>query len=225
MRPPPRVPGAEVVAHQPQPHGFALGGGAGLIAVGLSERATEDIDAFSSAVTDVREAAEPVVAALEVGGLSVARDRFEQSFVRLMVTAGAARRRRQVRIELGRDWIEWPPTTTRLGTVLSPRELAANKALALFGRVRPRDLCDTAILSMSCDLEQVLIDAKVKDAGFSRPILAEMLRMVLTRDEPQWPPGIDLATVRAFGQRLVKALEDGDELHGLVADGSIWPDS
>jgi hypothetical protein len=215
---------AKTVLSASEPHGFALAGGAGLIAAGLSRRATEDIDAFSSAVTDVREAAEAVIVGLEVDGFAVARDRFEPSFVRLIVTAGAARRRRQVRVELGRDWIEWPPTTSRLGTVLSPRELAANKALALFGRVRPRDLCDIAILSTNYDLEQVLVDAKVKDPGFSRPILAEMVRMVLTRDEPQWPPGIDLDTVRAFGQRMVKALEDGDKLHGLVAEGPIWSD-
>ncbi|MGH9228558.1 MAG: nucleotidyl transferase AbiEii/AbiGii toxin family protein [Acidimicrobiales bacterium] len=203
------------------PHGFALAGGAGLVAAGLSRRATEDIDAFS-AVTDVREAAEAAVAALEADGLAVTRDRFEPSLVRLIVTAGTVRRRRQVRVELGRDRIEWPPTATRLGAVLSSRELAANKVLALFSRIRPRDLCDIAILSTGCDLEQVLLDATVKDPGFSRPILAEMTRMVLVEPDDLWPANIDLDTVRAFGQRFVKALEDGDDLHGLMADGPIW---
>lgn len=207
------------------PHGFALAGGAGLVASGLSIRATEDIDAFSATATDVREVAALVIAALEADGLTVAQDRFEPAFVRLIATAGAARRRRQVRIELGRDWIEWPVVTTTLGPVLSPRELAANKALALFARVKPRDLCDMAIISTHLDLEGVLLDAKAKDEGFSRPILAEMTRMVLARDAPQWPPGIDLDVVRRFGERFVKALEDGDTVQGLTPDGVIWSDA
>lgn len=216
---------ARIVLAATAPHGFALAGGAGLVASGVSTRPTEDIDAFSATVADVREAAEAVVVALEAEGFTVERDRFGEFFVRLIVIAGEARRRRQVRIELGRDWIEWPTVHTSLGAVLSPRELAANKVLALFARVKPRDLCDMAIVSIQRDLEQVLVDAKVKDPGFSRPILAEMTRLVLVEPDDLWPEGIDLDVVRGFGQRFVKALEDGATVQGLTPDGAIWSDA
>lgn len=206
-----------------EPYGFALAGGAGLIAAGLSTRPTNDINVFSWAVDDVREAADAVVAAIEADGLAVAPDQVFASSVRLMATAGEARRRRQVRVEVARDPIIWPPVQTRLGAVLSPRELAANKALALFNRVQPRDLCDIAILSTQFDLEDILRDAKVKDPGFWRPVLAEMTRMVLGQPEGLWPVSIDIDAVRAFGQRMVKALEDGDSLEGLKPDAPVLP--
>jgi hypothetical protein len=213
---------AKIVLAEAAPHGFALAGGAGLVAAGVSTRPTEDIDAFSWRASDVREAAQAVSGALEADGLIVERDRYEAGFVRLIATAGSARRRRQVRIELGRDYIEWPLVETRLGPALSPRELAANKVLALFSRVKPRDLCDVAILSTQYDLEQVLVDAKVKDPGFWRPVLAGYIRMVLVEPDELWPEGFDLDVVRAFGQRLIKALDDGEELRGLAPDGPIW---
>lgn len=215
---------ANIVLAATEPYGFALAGGAGLIAVGLSTRPTDDINVFSWAASDVREAADAVVISLDGHGLVVDRDQAFPSFVRLMVTAGEARRRRQLRIELARDRIHWPPVETRLGAVLSPRELAANKALALFNRVKPRDLCDIAILSTQFDIEQVLRDAKIKDPGFWRPVLAEMVRMVIDQPDERWPETLDIDAVRAFGQRLVKALEDGDMLHGLEPETSIWSD-
>jgi hypothetical protein len=205
-----------------EPQGFVLGGAAGLIALGLSDRPTDDLNLVTCAVDDVREAAEAVAAAFEADGLLVTPDHTFPSFVRLIVTAGEARRRRQVRMDLARDVIEWPPVETALGSVLSARELAANKALALYNRVKPVDLCDTAILSMQFDLEQVMRDAKIKDSSFWRPVVAEMIRMVLDQPDGLWPADFDLAAVRAFGQRLVKALEDGDPLHDVRADRSIW---
>jgi hypothetical protein len=205
-----------------KPHGFALGGAAGLIAVGLSTRPTDDLNAVTCSVDDVRQAADAVAAACEADELIVIRDHTFPSFVRLVATAGEARRRRQVRIDLAREIIEWPPVETRLGAVLSPRELAANKALALHNRVKPVDLCDIAILSMQFDLEQIMRDAKLKDPSFWRPVAAEMIRMILDQPHGLWPDGFDIATVRGFGQRLVKALEDGDALHDLRADHSIW---
>lgn len=200
-------------------HGFALAGGAALIATGESSRSTEDIDAFSPRTQDVRIAAEAVASALEADGLEVQPDRQAETFSRLMATAGSEHRRRQVRVELARDYIEWPLVETALGPALSPRELAANKLLALFSRIKPRDLCDVAILAGKYDLEEMLADAKVKDAGFSRPILAEMVHMVLREPEQRWPAEMDLAVVRDFGHQLTKALEAGEPTHSLRPNG------
>lgn len=214
---------AKLVLSAAEPYGFALAGGAGLVVAGLSTRPTEDLDAFSWATSDITEAAEAVIVALETDGFDVGRDRFGAGFVRLFaVDKDDKRRRRLVKIELGRDYREWPPIETRLGRVLSPRELAANKILALFSRVTPRDLCDTAILATQCDLEQVFTDASTKDSGFSRPILAEMIRMVLREPDSRWPMMMNRETVSDFGVRLAKVLENGEPVSGLTPEGSIW---
>lgn len=206
---------AKIVLAAATEHEFALSGGAALVATGLSSRPTEDIDAFSSRVSDVRVAAEAVTSALEAEGLKVEPDRQVETFVRLMATAGSEHRRRQVKVELARDAIEWPFVETSLGPALSPRELAANKVLALFSRIKPRDLCDVAILADQYDLEQILLDAKVKDAGFSRPILAEMVHMVMNEPDQLWPPAMDLDVIRNFGFRFARALEAGEPVAGL----------
>lgn len=214
---------AKIVLSAAEPYEFALAGGAGLVAAGLSARPTEDLDAFSWAVTDVREAAEAVIAALEIGGFDVERERCGSNFVRMFATdADDLRRRRQVKIELGRDYIAWPPIDTRLGRVLCSRDLSANKVLALFSRIRPRDLCDVAILSTQCDLEQVLLDARTKDLGFSRSILAEMIHMVMAEPDSEWPTTLNSETVRGFGDQLAKALEEGEPVGGVKPAGSLW---
>ncbi|MGH9209176.1 MAG: nucleotidyl transferase AbiEii/AbiGii toxin family protein [Acidimicrobiales bacterium] len=215
---------AKIVLAAAEPYGFALAGGAGLVAAGLSPRPTEDIDAFSASVSDVRPAAEAVMAALAEEGFAVERLRSGQHFVRLMVTTGIERRRRQVKIELGRDYFEWAPITSTLGAVLSHRELATNKVLALFSRVAPRDLCDVATLSDQDDLEQMLVDAKTKDPGFSRPIMAEMIRRIATTDPEDWPPAVDVDAVRDFGERLAEALEAGKPVDGLAPNAPVWPE-
>jgi hypothetical protein len=214
---------ARIVLAAAEPHGFALAGGAGLVVTGLSPRPTEDIDVFTNVDGDVRPAAKAVAAALEAEGLQVEHERTSEYFVRLMITAGTERRRRQVKIELGYDYFEWPPVTTAVGQTESPRDLAANKMQALFGRALPRDLCDFATLAAQRDLEEMLVDAKTKDAGFSRPILAEMLRGLLSVPETRWPPDANVKAVVDFGRRLAEALEASRPLHGLAPTEAVWP--
>ncbi len=125
-----------------------------------------------------------------------------------MVTA-VGPRRSTFGVDLGRDYMEWPGTTTSLGPTLSPRELAAGKVLALFGRVQTRDLADVAALVEHFPLEDMLADAKVKDPGFSRPIMAEMIRRVIAIPDGDWPEGVDVKAVRRFGAELADSLEKG----------------
>jgi hypothetical protein len=184
--------------------GFCLAGGAALVASGLSDRPTRDIDAFTDRDLDITVAAQQAARALGDAGFDVQVERSLPGFATLLVTAG---RRSQFRIDLGRDHIEWPPVTTSLGPTLSPRELAANKVLALFGRVEPRDLADLAQLAAWCDVTDALADAAVKDPGFDPDVLAEMIRLVAARPDPEWPPGCDVGRLRAFGDGLVRLLE------------------
>lgn len=197
---------ARIVLRVAAPDGFHLAGGSGLVATHLTDRPTRDIDAFTPRDVDVAAVAERVSAALRGDGLGVDITSRSAVMAKLEVVAEDARRGRYG-VDLGRDWMEWPGTTTSLGPTLSPRELAANKVLALFGRVQPRDLSDVAALVGHFPLEGMLADARAKDPGFNRPILAEMVRLVVARPDPQWPVGVDIAAVRAFGLDLAKYLE------------------
>ncbi len=191
--------------------GFRLGGGAALVASRLSQRPTRDIDAFTAEDVDVSEVGADVAQALRDAGYEVAFTRRSPGFVSMTVTAGDARRGR-FEVDLGRDHIAWPTTTTSLGPTLSPRELAANKVLALFGRVQTRDLADVHALADHCDLESMLADAATKDSGFDRRVLAEMIRLVVARPEPEWPVDADVDELRRFGTWLAAALERGDSI-------------
>ncbi len=197
--------------------GFRLAGGAALVASHLTERPTRGIDAFTADDVDVSSVGDEVVDALRGAGYDVALTRRSPAFVSMTVTAGQARQSR-FEVDLGRDHIAWPTTTTSLGPTLSPRELAANKVLALFGRVQTRDLTDLHALAERFDLESMLADAAAKDEGFDRPVLAEMTRLVVARPEPEWPVGADVAELKRFGRWLATALERGEPL-ARPADG------
>lgn len=60
-------------------HGFALGGGLALVAHGVVDRPTEDVDLFSDRDGSVPAATELVRAALEQAGIDVEVDRRQRS--------------------------------------------------------------------------------------------------------------------------------------------------
>ncbi|HET6950917.1 MAG TPA: nucleotidyl transferase AbiEii/AbiGii toxin family protein [Acidimicrobiales bacterium] len=206
---------ARLVLQVAGPAGFHLAGGAALVACRLSDRPTRDIDAFTAGDVDVGAVGDAVAAALRRAGDDVVVNRRSSSFVSMTVTPGGARRGR-LEVDLGRDAIAWPTVTTALGPTLSPRELAANKVLALFGRVQPRDLADLQALAQRHDLPAMLADATSKDTGFDRRVLAEMVRLVVARPDPEWPVAADVDRLRRFGTALATALERGDALDDLT---------
>lgn len=59
--------------------------------------------------------------------------------------------------------------------MLAIEELAADKLLALFDRAQARDFIDVAALVERFGLDRLCDLAKEKDAGFSRPVLRDML--------------------------------------------------
>lgn len=197
---------ARTVLSVAAPDGFHLAGGAALVASHLTDRPTRDIDAFTSDDVDVGAVADRVADALRGEGYEVTIARRSAWFASLAVTAGESRQSR-LDVDLGRDAREWPGTTTSLGPTLSPRELAAGKVLALFGRVQTRDLADVAALVEHFPLEAMLADAKTKDPGFDRRIMAEMIRMVVARPNEDWPVGADIVALRRFGTELAATLE------------------
>ena len=64
---------AAIALRAAAPHGFALGGGNALIAHGIIERATQDVDVFSDEQGGVEAAADAVEAALRDAGFGTER--------------------------------------------------------------------------------------------------------------------------------------------------------
>jgi hypothetical protein len=190
------------------PDGFHLAGGAALVASNMTDRATRDINVFSAEDVDVGAVADVVSAALRDDGFEVEETRRLRGRATLVVTAVGPRRSTFL-VDLARDDIKWPGETTSLGLTLSPRELAANKVLALFDRVQTRDLADLAVLAEQFPLEDMLADAEAKEPAFSRRLLADWLRKVIASPNAEWPEGADVKALRRFGAELADSLEKG----------------
>jgi Nucleotidyl transferase AbiEii toxin, Type IV TA system len=199
---------ARIVLAVAEGDGFHLAGGAALVASNLSDRATRDVNVFTAEDVDVGAVAERVAAALRDEGFEVGEARRLDGRATLLVTA-VGPRRSTFAVDLVRDPMAWPGATTWAGPTLSPRELAANKMLALFDRVQPRDLADVAALAEQLPLEDMLADAEAKDPAFSRRLLVGWVRKVIAAPDAQWPEGVDVKAVRRFGVELAESLEKG----------------
>jgi hypothetical protein len=107
-----------------------------------------------------------------------------------------------MKIELGRDFQLFDSVETRLGPMLTIRELAANKVLAAFGRHQPRDLADLYSLSRVTSMDRTIVDAGDKDPGFDRQVFREMVRRTAAMPPDIWPKGSDVAVIRSFIEEL-----------------------
>jgi hypothetical protein len=180
----------------PESEGFLLAGGAGLVAVGLSERRTEDLDLFTTRVS-VELAADALEAALLDRSWRVARIHDTPTFRRLVVTTPDDA---EVLVDLARD--SGPldaATVTTFGPTYPAVELAAHKLLALFGRAALRDFIDVATVSVVFDRSELIDLARRIDAGFDENVLAEMVEMLgRYSDDEIREYGADPAELRAF---------------------------
>jgi hypothetical protein len=161
----------------PASAGFAVAGGAALIARGLITRPTQDVDLFllDTRLSTVTSAAAAFEAAMDQQGWSHNRTRDHQEFIRLFITDGHD----NLIIELGRDSPASEATdVTQLGPTLSPRDLAARKTLALFGRAEPRDFADVHDLAQRYGRDRLLQWAAEDDPGFDRRVFADMLATI-----------------------------------------------
>ncbi len=117
--------------------GFAVAGGAALIARALVDRSTQDVDLFSGAppVVPIPDVVRAFTRAAVAEGWLVQQLRLSDSFARLAVEADGE----VTVVDLGLDSPpDEPPSITELGPTLAARDLAARKVLALFGRAEAR---------------------------------------------------------------------------------------
>jgi hypothetical protein len=157
----------------PESHGFVLADGAALVASGLTERPTQDVDLFGSDLaTGIASAADALEAACADRGWTTERIRDTATFRRLVVRSPDD----ELLVDLA---IDSPPlgapTITAVGPTYPPEELASRKLLALFDRAEARDFVDLHTMSERFDLDELLGLASDLDGGFTPALLAEML--------------------------------------------------
>lgn len=114
-------------------------------------------------------------------GLDVTEQQVAHGFARLVVSDGTD----QTGVDLASDARLFPPEPSDLGLILSAKELAVDKVLAVFGRAEARDFVDLAALEPRFGLAHLCELAERKDAGFQPSVLAEMVDRFgrLDRDE------------------------------------------
>ena len=119
---------ASIVAGLAEAEGFALAGGAALIARGEIQRETRDLDFFGLTPDDVDRLVPAVDRALQEAGLVVRRVQVSPGFARLIVESGDD----STELDLGADARLFPVEPRRPAPTLSGEELAVDKVLAVF---------------------------------------------------------------------------------------------
>src|SRR5215469_13762316 len=143
---------AAVVLRTAARHGFALAGGCALIAHGVIDRSTEDVDLFSNAEDGVRAAADAVENDLraagfqaerqdKTGGLAEAFPGMGEGLAEWKITAPDGERMllQMSYFDRGRT-----PVLMDMGPVLDLDDVVAGKVIALASRAAERDYVDTA---------------------------------------------------------------------------------
>jgi hypothetical protein len=189
-------------------YGFALGGGNALIAYGLIDRPTQDVDLFTDREHGVRAAAGAVEEALRGAGYTVERqdsasdladifDGMGDGLAEWLITGpdGA-----QMMLQMAYFERDRRPVTMDLGPVLDIEDVVGWKVCALAGRVEPRDYVDTAAALGRFTTEQLIGMAKHLDPGLTDRDFADAGRQL-----DRMPDGLfaryglspaDVATVR-----------------------------
>lgn len=153
-------------------HGFALGGGLALVAQGVLDRPTQDIDLFSDRDESVRRTAELVRAALVADGIAVVIEESDNDIADLddyMVELTAYRDAADraggdgVRLSLGHLSRLRRPDVLDVGPVLHLEDLRAWKVAALVARAEPRDFIDVAAFLAVSTPHELLAEARRVD--------------------------------------------------------------
>jgi Nucleotidyl transferase AbiEii toxin, Type IV TA system len=175
------------------PHGFALGGGNALIAHGIIQRPTQDVDVFSDILGGVEAAADGVDAALRAAGFGTARqdetgglsDIFYgmgEGLAEWIITAPSGE---QMILQMAYFERTRRPVTMDFGPVLDLEDVVGGKVCALASRAEPRDYVDTAAALERYSIEQVIEFARRLDPGLTRRDFADAGRRL-----DRWGDGI-----------------------------------
>lgn len=159
-------------------HGFALAGGNALVAHGVVERPTEDVDLFSPEPGGPGAVAYVVRDALVRAGYEVDVTRLPEAHQGEFARLEVARGEETMHVDLARDWRQWPPVQLEVGPVLHIEDAVSSKTSALVSRREPRDFIDIA-------------------AALDRYTRSELMRLTFTRD-----PGLRVVDFTDTARRL-----------------------
>jgi Nucleotidyl transferase AbiEii toxin, Type IV TA system len=174
-------------------HGFALGGGNALMAYGVVDRFTADVDLFTDVEASVAAAAQAVERALRDAGFGAERrdkaggldDIFYgmgDGLAEWIVTAPGGE---QMMLQLAYFDRARRPVVMEVGPVLDLEDVVGGKACALASRVEPRDYVDTAAALERYTREQIVGFARRLDPGLTDRDFAEAAERL-----DQWGDGV-----------------------------------
>lgn len=156
-------------------YGFALGGGNALIAHGIVDRPTEDVDLVTDEEAGVAAAADAVERALRAAGYGADRqdrlddlaavvDGLDDGLAEWIVTDADGRQTllQLTHIDRGRR-----PVTMDVGPVLAVEDVVGSKICALAGRAEVRDFIDTAAALDRFSIDQLIGFARRLDPGLT----------------------------------------------------------
>ncbi len=154
-------------------HGFALAGGNALIAHGIIDRLTDDVDLFSDQEAAVAAVAEVVEGALreagfqagrrdQTGGLGDVFGGMDEAFAEWIITAPGGQ---QTMLQMAYFDRSHGPVTMDVGPVLDLEDLAGWKVCALASRIEPRDYLDTAAALRHYSVDQLIGFARRLEPG------------------------------------------------------------
>ena len=166
---------ATIALRAAAPHGFALGGGNALIAHGIIDRATQDVDVFSDEQGGVEAAADAVEAALRDAGFGTERrdktgdlaDIFYEMSEGLAEWIVTAPNGEQMLLQMAYFDRARRPVIMDIGPVLDLEDVVGGKVCALASRVEPRDYLDTAAALGRYSMEQMIGFARRLDPGLT----------------------------------------------------------
>jgi hypothetical protein len=192
-------------------HGFALGGGNALIAHGIIDRLTEDVDLFTDQETGVQAAADAVEAALRAARFAAVRhdttaelaDIFPgmgQGLAEWIVTAP---RGEQMMLQMAYFDRARGPVTMDVGPVLDLEDVLGGKVCALAGRAVERDYIDTAAALGRYSVDQLIGFARRLDQGLTDRDFADAGRRLDQMDDDVFARyGLGLQDVTRLRERL-----------------------
>ena len=172
-------------------HGFALGGGNALIAHGVTDRPTEDVDLFTNHDDGVAAAAGAVEDALRAAGFTAERqDRagglaevfygMSDGLAEWIITAPGGR---QMMLQMAYFDRDRRPVVMDFGPVLDLEDVVGSKVCALASRVEPRDFVDTAAALERYSPGQLIGFARRLDPGLTDEEFAAAGRLLDRLDD------------------------------------------
>jgi hypothetical protein len=157
------------------PRGFALGGGNALMAHGVIDRMTQDVDVFSDEEDAVAAVAGAVETALRQAGFRAERRDQDTGLADLFYGLGdglaewiiTAPGGEQMMLQLAYFDRARKPVQMALGPVLDLEDVVGGKVCALASRAEPRDYLDTAAALDHYSIDQMIGFARRLDPGLT----------------------------------------------------------